>query len=192
MLLKAGYNMDLTIGPEVRKFFINTLFDSTFTLLGVVSGLAFVGNPDLRTIIVTLITSSIALGISSGVSVYEAECMEGERIVDNLEEAMLHNLENTMHTENVKERALFTGIVIFFTPLAACVIAITPFLMTRAGWVSINYAAYSSIALALVTLASVGTYMGRDMRGNPYFRGLRMALFGLLAFIVGYILEEFL
>ncbi len=48
-------------------FFINTLFDSTFALLGVIIGSAFTTNPDLRPIIGTLVASSVALGISTSV-----------------------------------------------------------------------------------------------------------------------------
>jgi len=172
-----------------RKFFINTLFDSTFTLLGVVSGSAFVANPDLRIILVTLITSSVALGISSGISVYEAEKLEGARMVYELEEAMLVNLENTVHTKTVHLNALVTSIIVFLTPLGSCLIATLPFAASRLGFVGVELAAWISIGSLLTTLMVVGTIMGRGSPGNPVLRGLRMAFFGVIAFLIGFFLD---
>lgn len=64
-----------SVGPIIRRFFINTLFDSTFMLLGIIVGSAFATQAGLNVIIVTMLTTSIALGISTGVSVYEAESL---------------------------------------------------------------------------------------------------------------------
>jgi hypothetical protein len=61
-------------GPIIRRFFTNTLFDSTFTLLGIVVG----ANVNLKVVMITMATSSLALGISAGISVYEAESLESE------------------------------------------------------------------------------------------------------------------
>jgi len=50
------------IGPILRRFFINTLFDSTFVQLGIVIGSILAINQDLRLIISTMVASSFALG----------------------------------------------------------------------------------------------------------------------------------
>jgi hypothetical protein len=86
--------------PDLRKFFINTIFDSTFTVLGIVSGSAFAG--DSTTVLITLFTSCVALGFSSGISVYEAKVLEGERSINEIEKAMITDLKNTVLSDNVK------------------------------------------------------------------------------------------
>lgn len=182
----------MEINSSTRKFFINTLFDSTFTLLGVVSGSAFTIHPDVRVILMTLITSSIALGISSGVSVYEAEKLEGEKTVDAIEEAMIHSLENTVHTETLHRDAWLSSIIVFFTPLFSCLISAIPFVLSRFGFLSIENAAWLSIGFSLSTLLVVGTVMANNSSMNPLYRGFRMAFFGLIAFLIGFFLDSFI
>lgn len=138
----------------------------------------------------TLISSSIALGISSGVSIYEAEILEGEKEVADLESAMLVNLDNTYHNESLKLNALLSAVINFATPLCSMIIAITPFLLVTIGVIGARTAGGLSILLSLGTLAGAGAYMGRDTDGSAVLKGLRMAFFGSVAFLVGYLLES--
>jgi predicted membrane protein (TIGR00267 family) len=138
----------------------------------------------------TLISSSIALGISSGVSIYEAEIIEGEKEVEELENAMLVNLDNTYHSESLKLNAFLASLINFATPLCSMIISITPFLLANAGIIDTRLAGGMSILLSLATLTFVGAYMGKDSNGNAVLKGLRMAFFGTMAFLVGYLLES--
>jgi VIT1/CCC1 family predicted Fe2+/Mn2+ transporter len=64
-------------------------------------------------------------------------------------------------------------------------LAITGILHTDvAGWVSVT--------LALSTLFGAGVYMGRIGKTNPYKKGARMVIFGLLAFAIGFLLDWFI
>ena len=83
------------VGPILRRFFINTLFDSTFMLLGIIVGTAYVRNVHLGVVMVTMATSSLALGISTGVSVYETESLERKRKIAELERALFRELKGT-------------------------------------------------------------------------------------------------
>jgi predicted membrane protein (TIGR00267 family) len=181
---------DIKIGSDIRKFFINTIFDATFTILGVVSGLSFVAHPDIRIILTTSITSSIGLGISSGVSVYEAETLEEEKKLDELEDAMLTDLENTSLFRSVKRKALLAAIIALITPLVSCSIAISPFVLTILGLLLPKIAAWMSITLALIILFTVGVYMSRDIKGNPLLKGARMAIFGAGAFLLSICIQS--
>jgi predicted membrane protein (TIGR00267 family) len=138
----------------------------------------------------TLISSSIALGISSGVSVYEAEIIEGEKEVEELENAMLVNLDNTYHSDSLKLNAFLASLINFATPLCSMIIAISPFLLANTGIINTKLAGGMSILLSLATLTLVGTYMGKGANGNAFLKGLRMAFFGTMAFLVGYLLES--
>ena len=107
-----------SVGPIIRRFFINTLFDSTFMLLGIVVGSAFAGiTAGLNIIILTMLTTSLALGISTGVSVYEAESLEQERKIAELEKALFTDLQDTSIQKNAKTIIIVATLINFATPL---------------------------------------------------------------------------
>lgn len=180
-----------SVGPIIRRFFINTLFDSTFMLLGIIVGSAFSGIPNLNVIMVTMLTTSLALGISTGVSVYEAESLEQERKISDLEKALFTDLQDTNIEKTAKYTTLLATLINFATPLFSCAITITPFVFATLGLLHLDVAGWTSVALALGTLFSAGVYMGQIGKTNPYKKGLRMVAFGILAFIIGYLLNMF-
>jgi predicted membrane protein (TIGR00267 family) len=177
------------IGPVLRRFFINTLFDSTFMQMGIIIGSTFAANPDLRLAIGTLISSSAALGISTGVSVYESENLERERRITELEKALFRNLDDTMITENYKTYAIVLSIVNFLTPFICCGIVVIPLILAMFELISIATASWVSILLALGILFFAGTYLGRLGKQNPLIKGLRMIAFGVIAFVVGFLIQ---
>ncbi|NIR86551.1 hypothetical protein GWO13_02840 [Candidatus Bathyarchaeota archaeon] len=189
MRLRVLFKIGREIGPILRRFFINTLFDSTFMQLGVIIGSAFAANPDLRLVIGTLVASSVALGISTGVSVYESETLERERRVVELEKALFRKLDNTVITENYKTYAMTISIVNFFTPLVCCSIVIVPLILAAFQWLDIVSASWISVALALSILFVAGTYLGRLGKQKPLMKGLRMVMFGIAAFLIGFLIR---
>ena len=181
---------DREAGPAIRRFFINTLFDSTFMLLGMVVGAAFAAEANLRVIIVTMVTTSLALGISTGVSVYEAESLERERKLSELEHAMLHDLSNTTIDNAGRSIAVVAALINFFTPLLSCTATASPFALVAFQVLEINEASWLSVGFALGVLFAAGVYLGRLGRKNPWLKGLRMVGFGILAFIIGFLLDS--
>jgi predicted membrane protein (TIGR00267 family) len=169
-------------GPAMRRFFINTVFDSTFVVLGVIIGSAFSPEPRLSVVITTILTSSLALGISTGVSVHEAESMEQSRRIERMERALLTSLDDT---EIRRLSRISLGIISFtslIAPIAVCVITISPFLLVAET--QIRTAAWVSVILAIGILFSTGAMMGRMGKRNPWARGTRMAIAGLAAFAI--------
>jgi len=178
-----------SVGPIIRRFFINTLFDSTFMLLGIIVGSAFAADAGLKVIIVTMLTTSIALGISTGVSVYEAESLEQERRISDLEKALFTDLQDTSIEKTAKNTIILATIINFATPLFSCAVTVMPFIFSLIGILQIEIAGWISVTLALSTLFGAGVYMGRIGKTNPYKKGVRMVAFGVLAFAVGYLLD---
>jgi predicted membrane protein (TIGR00267 family) len=179
-----------SVGPIIRRFFINTLFDSTFMLLGIIVGSAFAGSAaGLNIIILTMLTTSLSLGISTGVSVYEAESLEQELKITDLEKALFTDLKDTSIQKTAKYTILIATLINFATPLFSCAITITPFIFVATGNLALNIAAWISVVLALTTLFGAGVYLGRIGKTNPYKKGLRMVAFGVLAFTIGFLLN---
>ena len=184
-----GWFKRVRLGPDIRKFFINTLFDSTFVLLGIIVGSAFVANPQLKVILGTMLASSLALGISTGVSVYEAESLGQEMELKEIEKAMMADLHHTQVAKSIQATTLVISIVNFLTPLCICGITITPFLLALAGIIMISAAAWISILMALATLFAAGFYLELGNRRSAILKGIKIAAFGVLAFLMGFAID---
>jgi len=177
------------VGPIIRRFFINTLFDSTFMLLGIVVGAASAVDARLNIVLVTMVTTSLALGISTGVSVYEADSLERERKIAELEKALFRDLSGTRIEKMARSITILTVIINLLTPLVSCAVIISPFIFAIWKILEVNVASWFSVILALGILFSAGVYLGRLGKTNPWTKGLRMAGFGLIAFIIGFLLN---
>ena len=177
-------------GPTMRRFFVNTIFDSTFVILGILIASAFGNDPNLRIIIATIITSSVALGISTGVSVYEAETMEQALKMKEIERAMLRSLEDTRIGRTSQLTIILIAGVNFIAPLIAGAITLTPFLLLGEG--GVKTAAMVSVGMAILILFVVGAAMGRSGGRNPWKQGTRMAIAGVGAFVICYWIESLL
>ena len=159
-------------------------------LLGIIVGSAFAGvAAGLNIIILTMLTTSLALGISTGVSVYEAESLEQERKIADLEKALFTDLKDTSIQKTAKYTIIIATLINFATPLFSCAVTITPFILVAIGLLPLDIAGWISVALALSTLFGAGVYMGRIGKTNPYKKGLRMVAFGVLAFVIGFLLN---
>ena len=178
-----------SLGSGFRRFFTNTVFDSTFMLLGIVIGSAF-ENPNIRVILTTMLASSLALGISTGVSVYEAESLEQNRRISDLEKALFRTLDGTVLAKSARRAVTLISILNFLTPLASCAIMISPFLLAALRIIEIRLAAWASILLAFGILFLAGAYLGNLGKGKPWIKGFRMLVFGIIAFVIAYLIES--
>jgi len=136
-----------------------------------------------------MLTTSIALGISTGVSVYEAESLEQERKIADLEKALFTDLKDTSIQKTAKYTILLATIINFSTPLFSCAVTVMPFIFASIGLLQTEVARWVSVTLALGTLFAAGVYMGRIGKTNPYKKGVRMVVFGVIAFAIGFLLD---
>ncbi len=174
-------------GPAIRRYFVNTIFDSTFVMLGIIIGSAFSSNPDMHVVVVTVLTSAVALGISTGVSVYEAETMEQRRRLDEIEKAMLRSLEDT-HIERASRASVFLiAFINFLAPVISGAVILSSFLLVVPK--DLTLAAWTAIGLAIVMLFVTGFALGRTTERNPLLQGFRMAIIGMVAFVVCYYIQ---
>jgi len=173
-------------GPALRRYFVNTMFDSTFAVLGIIIGSALTADADQGLVIATIITSCVALAISTGSSVYEAETLEQSRRMDEIGRAMLRPVEETNLGKASKASAAIIALSNSLAPLMSGAIIVSPFLLL--GEETIVVAAEVAIVLAIVLLFITGFIMGKLSERNPWWKGLRMSLVGLAAFVVCYMI----
>ncbi|MDD1770732.1 MAG: hypothetical protein LUO79_06580 [Methanomassiliicoccales archaeon] len=175
-----------TTGPSIRRYFVNTIFDATFVMLGVIIGSAFSENPNIHIITVTIITSAVALGISTGVSVFEAESMEQRIRLGEIEKALLRSLEDTHIGRSSRTSIYLIAGLNLLAPITAGILIVAPFLMFSGD---IVMAAWTAVALALLVLFTTGYFMGKQGKRNPWVQGGRMAVVGAVAFVVCYLIQ---
>jgi predicted membrane protein (TIGR00267 family) len=140
----------------------------------------------------TMLTASLALGISTGVSVYEAESLERERRLEQLEGAMLTDLSGTRVEESGKEVIILATAINFSTPILAYAVTASPFALVYMGVIGKDVAAGASVIAALGILFGAGLYLGKLGKQNPWMKAIRMVGFGVLAFAIGLTLEYFI
>jgi len=174
------------VEPVLRRFIINTLFDSTFTLVGIIVSSAFIQNPEIRVTLGTMISSSVALGISTGTSVYEAESLEGEKDIKEKERALLEDLEGTQITKNTKRKAFYISLFSMLTPLFICSLTIPPFVLALIGLINVHMASWFAIGISFAILFFAGIYFDGHRKKSALIKGVRMVLLGTLAFLLGY------
>ena len=174
-----------------RRYFVNTIFDSTFVVLGILAAVSAEPNPNVDFAIGTMFAASLAIGISTGVSVYEAERAEGQIRLQRLERAMLVRLGETQISREMRAAGLAVSVVNFFVPLVVALVTVIPLYLFRAGILGeFLTAAALAGALGLGIIFGSGYLLGRIAGRNPWRKAIRMTLVALLTFAILLVLER--
>ena len=155
-------------------------------MLGIIIGSALSSDPQYNIIITTLITSAIALAISTGSSVYEAESLEQGRRMSEIGRAMLSRMEDTSIGRASRTSIILIALVNSIAPLTAGAISVAPFLLLPKSEVVL--AAEIAISFSILLMFVTGFFMGRTAMKNPWLKGTRMAVIGIAAFAICYII----
>lgn len=166
-----------------RRYFVNTLFDSTFVVLGIIAATTAEPNPSAEFALGTLFAACLAIGISTGVSVYEAEQTESEIRLRRLERAMLSRLDNTGISRDLRTSRTAVAFVNFLAPLVVAGVMSLPLLLFVYGVLpTFQVAAAASSVLGVAIIFSAGYYLGRLTGRNPWIKASRMSVVALLTF----------
>ncbi len=168
-----------------QKYLINTLFDTINSILGVVIGLYLADEGSSYVFIMSIISTAIALGISSGTSVYEAEYLEQLRKIKKLEKHMITNFEEKFPEASKKAKSIgmLVGLMNFTTPMVVAIV----FVFILATLPELSWAFWSIMGLSGTILFVSGMYFGKLNQLPPLKRGLRMVLIGFATFGMVYL-----
>lgn len=174
-----------------RRYFVNTLFDSTFVVLGVLAAAVFSGDLGVDVTLDLIFAASLAIGISTGVSVYEAELTEGELRLHRLERALLSPLKDTDVDRRIRRSRYATAFVNFLAPLFVAVVTGTPLMLYEAGVLhDFVFAAWVSSSLGLAIIFATGYYLGSLSGRRPWVKAVRMSIVAALTFLALVFLER--
>jgi predicted membrane protein (TIGR00267 family) len=176
-------------GQIARRAFANNSFDGVLTMIGVVMGSFVVGVQESTVVLVTGLSTALAIGISGGWGAYLTESAERSHAVDELEQLTLTELRDTKIGKASRMAVVLIAAVDGLSPFLAALLVIIPFFLAPL-LPSISYAYYASIGMALLALFALGIYLGRISRRNLILSGVKTAVAGLICIVLSYLLER--
>ena len=172
----------------IRRYFAMNAFDGAMTSLCVVMG-AWLGNiNDPRSIIGVIITGGVAMMVSGFSGTYMTESAERNHSLNELEDAMLINLDNTIYGKASRFVSLFAAFVDGSAPFVASIPSVIPFLLVP-SLLGIQLAYIVSIAASMFTLFSLGVYLGRISGENFIISGAKMVISGIAVALIALLLN---
>ncbi|MFP4343675.1 MAG: VIT1/CCC1 transporter family protein [Anaerolineales bacterium] len=182
------YNKISKAGEIARRAFANNSFDGILTMIGVVMGNFFVGVDDPTVVLVTGLSTALAIGISGGWGAYLTESAERRHAVGELEQFTLTNLQNTKIGRASRMAVLTVAAVDGLSPFLSALIVILPFFLAPLLH-STTYAYYASMIMALISLFGLGIYLGNISKERMIYSGIKTTVAGMVCIGLSYLLE---
>ncbi|MBD3204832.1 hypothetical protein GF319_00640 [Candidatus Bathyarchaeota archaeon] len=171
----------------IRRYFAMNAFDGAMTSLGVVIG-AYISNiSDPRSIIGVIITSGIAMMVSGFSGTYMTESAERTHSLNELEDAMLIDLQDTIYGRASKFVTIFAAFVDGSAPFLASIPSVIPFALVPT-LLYYRTAYIISMGASLFTLFILGIYLGKVSGENIWVSGVKMVVSGIAVALIALLL----
>ncbi|MCU4743173.1 VIT1/CCC1 transporter family protein [Halobacteria archaeon AArc-m2/3/4] len=162
-----------------RRYFIANGFDGTLTSIGVVVGAYLSGIDDGLTAITIGLGAAIGLGTSGVWSVWEIERAEAMAQRQELERAMLTELEETRVQREHRAAQIVHAVASATGPILAIVFTLAPLALEGVVFTMLQ-AVLASITVGILILATFGVYLASISRQRWYVAAVRMGLAGIV------------
>ena len=172
------------MNPIARRYFIKNGFDGSMTVLGIIVGSWVVGVNKPEIIVTAGLGACLAMGVSGLFGAYMTERAERKRHLKTLESAMLTDLSDSIHDKASDFVSVYAAFIDGASPMLTAVIALIPFILTLTGTFVIWDAYIASFTLTLVTLFSLGLYLGRIAKENIWLYGVQTVAAGILIVVI--------
>ena len=176
------------VGDIARRYFVMNAFDGALTIIGVLVGSYAADISQPNAVVITGMSTALAMGISGLWGATLTETAERKRSLNELEEATLSNLEDTKIGKASRMAVVVVAMADALAPVGASVFVLLPFFLASLLQ-DITLCYYSSLALGLGTLFALGVFLGHVSRENLVVSGLKTASAGLMGILVGILLK---
>jgi len=173
----------------LRRYFAMNAFDGAMTSLGVVIGSYISNIGDARAVIGVILVSGVAMAVSGFSGTYMAESAERSKSLNELEDAMLVDLEDTIYGQASKFVSILAAIVDGSAPFMASIPSVVPFYLALSGVLSLQAAFFVSIGASLATLFMLGVFLGRVSERNVIYSGVKMVIAGVAVALLALLLN---
>jgi predicted membrane protein (TIGR00267 family) len=181
------YDKLANISEIARRYFAMNAFDGVLTIIGVLMGNFVAGVDDARIVLSTGLATSVAMGVSGLWGAYLTESAERKRDLDELNRVTLTDLTNTRIGRASRAAIFIVAIVDGLSPFMAALIVLIPFIMAGNSE-DLTWAYYTSLGLALLTLFTLGLFLGRISQGKMLVYGLKTVLAGVVSIVISFFL----
>jgi predicted membrane protein (TIGR00267 family) len=171
-----------------RRYFVKNGMDGSMTVLGIILGswAARVENPYI--IVMAGLGACLAMGVSGLFGAYITEKAERKKIIKDLEEAILSDLEGSLQQNASEFVPTLAALVDGLSPALTASISLVPFAFSIVGMMVIWDSYIVSIILTFATLFALGLYLGHIARERMWVYGLQMVLAGVIIAVIVFIL----
>jgi len=173
----------------LRRYFAMNAFDGAMTSLGVVIGAYITGIANPRAVVGVIVVGGIAMAVSGFSGTYMTESAERNKALNELEDAMLVDLRDTIHGDASRFVSLFAALVDGSAPFLASLPSVLPFALALLGLLPIQAAFIASIGASLVILFLLGAFLGRISRSNIIYSGIKMVVAGIAVALLALLLN---
>jgi predicted membrane protein (TIGR00267 family) len=163
-----------------RRYFVVNGFDGALAMLGIITGFYANGGAELQVIISACLGATIALGMSGISSAYISESAERKQELKALEDAMVSDLQQSVHGRAARLIPLWIGLVNGLAPLLIALVIMLPLWLARGTDHSPLDALGTSICVTLLIIFLLGVFLGRISATFWLWAGLRALLLALL------------
>jgi len=176
------------VGEIARRYFAMNAFDGVLTIIGVLMGNLMAHVEEPRIVVVTGLSTSMAMGVSGLWGSYLAESAERDRDINELEEHTLTDLGDTKIGKASRMAARIAALVDGLSPLLASLLVLVPFFLAGLFPV-ITWVYYASIAVALLTLFGLGLFLGHISGKSLVFSGIKTLIAGAVCIGLSYLFD---
>jgi len=176
------------IGEIARRYFAMNAFDGVLTIIGVLMGNYTAQVQVPAVVIVTGLSTSMAMGVSGLWGAYLTEEAERKRDLAELEAQTLTCLRHTKIGRASRVAVITVALIDGLAPFLASIVVLFPFFFTGL-WASIEVSYYLSLGLAMAALFGLGVFLGNISRQNIFIAGLKMLGAGLVCILLSKLLK---
>lgn len=176
-------------GQIAQRAFANNSFDGVLTMIGVVMGNYVVGVEDATQVLITGLSTALAIGVSGGWGAYLTESAVRSKEMGSLEQVTLSDLQDTKIGKASRMAVVIVAAVDGLSPFLAALLVVIPFFLAPL-LPSVEYAYYASIGTALLALFALGIYLARISKENLIASGIKTAVVGVICIALTYFLEQ--
>jgi predicted membrane protein (TIGR00267 family) len=181
------YDKLANISEIARRYFAMNAFDGVLTIIGVLMGNLVAGVNDPGIVLSTGLATSVAMGVSGLWGAYLTESAERKRDLDELSRVTLTDLTDTRIGRASRAAIFIVAIVDGLSPFMAALVVLLPFFVAG-KFEDLTWAYYTSLGLALLTLFSLGLFLGRISQGKMILYGFKTVLAGVVSIVISFFL----
>ena len=162
-----------------RRYFVANGFDGVLTSIGIVVGAYLSGVTEGRLIVMIGLGAAVGLGTSGVWSVWEIERAEQRRAQNELEMAMLTDVEDTLVAREFRAAQVLHASASASGPVLGIAITLFPLLL-EGTVLTLGQSVLAAIGVGVIALGSVGAYLASISRQRWYVSAIRMGLAGIV------------